>query len=78
MPGAALEERDLIGEGPAWFTSKCRLRAKRRTLRLWQGLRDLLRPAKLSFMIKNHTLTITTAEAAKEWQKKNIGEDEQP
>jgi len=45
---------------------------------LWQGLRDLLRPAKLSFMIKNHTLTITTAEAAKEWQKKNIGEDEQP
>jgi hypothetical protein len=47
-------------------------------VRLWQGLRDLLKPAKLSFMIKNHTLTITTADAAKEWQKKNIGEDEQP
>ncbi len=39
---------------------------------LWKVLRDTLKPSGLSFMIKNHTLTITTATAAREWQMKNI------
>ena len=40
---------------------------------LWKVLRDMLKPTKASFMIKNHMLTFTTVEAAREWQKKNIG-----
>ena len=40
---------------------------------LWKALRETLGQRKLSYMIKNHTLTFTTEEAAKEWQKKNIG-----
>ena len=42
---------------------------------LWKVLRDMLKPTKASFMIKNHLLTFTTVEAASEWQKKNIGEE---
>jgi hypothetical protein len=41
---------------------------------LWQALRDTLAERKLSFMIKRHTLTITTRDEAGEWQKKNIAE----
>lgn len=51
------------------------LTQKSRDQPLWKVLRETLKPAKLSFMIKNHTLTITTAEAAQEWQKKNITEE---
>ena len=40
---------------------------------LWRVLRVTLGQDKLSFMIKHHTLTITTDEAAEDWQKKNIG-----
>ncbi len=43
---------------------------------LWRVLQDTLKPARLSFMIKRHTLTITTADEAKEWQEKNIGRDQ--
>lgn len=41
---------------------------------LWRVLRDMLKPTKASFMIKDHMLTFTTVKAASEWQKKNIGE----
>jgi hypothetical protein len=47
----------------------------RSDVQLWRALGDILRPHKLSFMIKDHTLTITTIDAAKEWQKKNIESD---
>jgi hypothetical protein len=44
---------------------------------LWKALRDTLAENKLSFMIKFHTLTITTPDEAREWQKKNIGSDKE-
>jgi hypothetical protein len=38
------------------------------------ALRAILEPGKLSFMIKNHVLTVTTFDEAKAWQKKHFGD----
>lgn len=43
-----------------------------------KALGEILAPLKLDYIVKDHVLTITTAEAAKEWKKAKAKENKQP